>query len=144
VRDTCNFLYCNLQVSREILITLYLRDCKRSLNNQLDWQGPSDYVSSRLIPLILLRGTLQPKGLNDLISSSSSSICGAGGNPAYRTSAFEAVCTLTPVLVPRSSPEALHTRRREKPLLTKGAIMGEKWPIKFSQTIRLPRNCWVL
>jgi hypothetical protein len=32
-------------------------------------------------------------------SSSSSSIGGAGGNPAYRTSAFEAVCTLTPVLV---------------------------------------------
>jgi hypothetical protein len=32
--------------------------------------------------------------------SSSSYICGAGGNPAYCTSAFEAVCTLTPVLVP--------------------------------------------
>jgi hypothetical protein len=22
--------------------------------------------------------------------------------------------------------------------------MGEKWPVKFSQTIRLPRNYWVL
>jgi hypothetical protein len=22
--------------------------------------------------------------------------------------------------------------------------MGEKWPVKFSQTIRLARNCWVL
>jgi hypothetical protein len=22
--------------------------------------------------------------------------------------------------------------------------MGEKWPVKFSQTIRLPRNSWVL
>jgi hypothetical protein len=22
--------------------------------------------------------------------------------------------------------------------------MGKKWPGKFSQTIRLPRNCWVL
>jgi hypothetical protein len=22
--------------------------------------------------------------------------------------------------------------------------MGEKWPVKFSQTIRPPRNCWVL
>jgi hypothetical protein len=34
--------------------------------------------------------------------------CGAGRNPTYRTSAFEAVCTLTPVLVPpfisRSAP----------------------------------------
>jgi hypothetical protein len=36
-------------------------------------------------------------------SSSSSSICG----------------TLTPVLVPRSSPEALHARRRDRPLLAK-------------------------
>jgi hypothetical protein len=32
--------------------------------------------------------------------ASSSSIYGAGGNPAYRTSAFEAVFTLTTVLVP--------------------------------------------
>jgi hypothetical protein len=30
-------------------------------------------------------------------SSSFSSICGAGGNPAYRISAFKAVFTLTPV-----------------------------------------------
>jgi hypothetical protein len=81
----------------------------------------------------------QPKSL-----SYSSSICGAGGNPAYRTSAFEAVCTLTPVLVPRSSPEALHARRRERPLLAKGGIMGEKLPVKFSQTIWIPRSCWVL
>jgi hypothetical protein len=22
--------------------------------------------------------------------------------------------------------------------------MGEKWPVKFNQTIRLPRYCWVL
>jgi hypothetical protein len=22
--------------------------------------------------------------------------------------------------------------------------MGEKWPVKFSLTIRLPRNCWDL
>jgi hypothetical protein len=32
-------------------------------------------------------------------SSSSSSVGGTGGNPAYRTSAFEAVCTFNPVLV---------------------------------------------
>jgi hypothetical protein len=57
--------------------------------------------------------------------------------PAYRTSAFDVVCTLTPV-------EALHARRRERSLLAKRGIMGEKWPVKFSQTIRLPRNCWVL
>jgi hypothetical protein len=77
-------------------------------------------------------------------TSSSSSVCGAGGNPAFRTSAFEAVYTLTPVLVPRSSPEALHARRCERHLLTKGGIVDEKSPVKFSQKIRLPRNCWVL
>jgi hypothetical protein len=34
---------------------------------------------------------------------------GAGGNSAFRTSAFEAVCTPTPrLLFLRSSPEALH------------------------------------
>jgi hypothetical protein len=67
----------------------------------------------------------------------------AGGNPAYRTSALEAVCTYTPS-VPHSSPEAPHARQRDRPLLAKGGSMGEKWPVKFCQTIRLPRNCWVL
>jgi hypothetical protein len=59
-------------------------------------------------------------------------------------STFEAVCTLTPVLFPRSSPEALQDRRRERPLLAEGGIMGDKWSVKFSQAIRLPHNCWVL
>jgi hypothetical protein len=40
-----------------------------------------------------------------------------------------------PPLVSPSSPEALHVKRREIPLLVKGRIMGEKWPIKFSLTI---------
>jgi hypothetical protein len=66
------------------------------------------------------------KYINDYVLLFFPSICGAGGNPAYRTSAFEAVCTPTPVLVPPSSPEALHTRWRERPLLAKGGIMGEK------------------
>jgi hypothetical protein len=34
-----------------------------------------------------------------------------------------------------SSPEALHVKRRESPVLLKGGIMGEKWPVKFSLTI---------
>jgi hypothetical protein len=54
-----------------------------------------------------------------LFYRASSSVGGAGGNPAYRSSAFEAVCTLTLVLVPRSFPEALHARRRERPLFAK-------------------------
>jgi hypothetical protein len=64
--------------------------------------------------------------------------------PRLSPSAFEAVCTLTPVLVPPFNSRGVHTRRRERPLLAKGGIMGEKWPVKFSQTIRLPRSCWVL
>jgi hypothetical protein len=45
----------------------------------------------------------------------------------------QALCALT--LVPPSSPEVLNVKRRESPLLVKGGIMGEKWPIKFSLTI---------
>jgi hypothetical protein len=40
---------------------------------------------------------------------------------------------LTPLLVPPSSPEALHIRRRERLLLAKGGITGEKWPVKVSR-----------
>jgi hypothetical protein len=39
------------------------------------------------------------------------------------------------VYFPPSSPEALHVKLCESPLLVKGGIMGEKWPIKFSLTI---------
>jgi hypothetical protein len=52
---------------------------------------------------------------------------------------FEAYCAK-----PRLSQEALHVRRRERPLLAKGGIMGEKWPVRFSLTVRLPRHCRVL
>src|SRR5215468_569695 len=38
---------------------------------------------------------------------------------------------------PCSSPEALHISRRERPLLAKGGIMGEKCPIKFSLAIAI-------
>jgi hypothetical protein len=47
---------------------------------------------------------------------------------------------LTPLYFPCSSPEALHVRRRERPLSAKGGIMGEKWPVIFSLTMRLPRH----
>jgi hypothetical protein len=50
---------------------------------------------------------------------------------------------LIPALVPRLSPEALHIRRRERPLFAKEGIMGEKWPTKFSLIMRLPRHCRV-
>jgi hypothetical protein len=42
----------------------------------------------------------EPSSSSSSSSSSFSSVYGAGGNRSYRTSAFEAVCTLTPVLVP--------------------------------------------
>jgi hypothetical protein len=86
---------------------------------------------SVLVFVSLRRHNQHTKAMNSLSQHSSSpssssffssSICGVGGNPAYRTSAFEAVCTLTPVLVPRSSPEALHVILRERPLLAKGEV----------------------
>jgi hypothetical protein len=61
----------------------------------------------------------------------SSSFCGAGGIPSSALQPFEAYCA-KPRLVP-----PLH-------LLAKGGIMGEKWPVKFSLTMRLPRHCRVL
>jgi hypothetical protein len=54
------------------------------------------------------------------------------------------IIVLNPALVPPSSPEALHVSRRERPLLAKEGIMDEKWPVKFSLTMRLPRHCRVL
>jgi hypothetical protein len=55
-------------------------------------------------------------------SSSSSTIRVAGGNPAYRTSAFEAVCTLTPILV--------------SPFISRGAPRHTAW----ETSIRERRN----
>jgi hypothetical protein len=49
--------------------------------------------------------------------------CGAGRNPAYRTSAVEAVCTLTPVLVP--------------PFISRGAVRQTVWETSTSER----RNC---
>jgi hypothetical protein len=46
-----------------------------------------------------------------------------------------------PLLVPSTSPEALHVRRHERPLSAKGGIMGEKWPIKFSLQCDFHGNC---
>jgi hypothetical protein len=46
---------------------------------------------------------------------------------------------LIPLWFPPSSPEALHIRRHERPLLARGGTMGKKCPIKFSLQLRLPR-----
>jgi hypothetical protein len=70
-----------------------------------------------------------------LSGGSSSSFCGAGGIPPSALQPFEAYCAK-----PRSSPKTLHVRRRERTLLPKGGSMGEKWPVKFSLTMRLPRH----
>jgi hypothetical protein len=58
-------------------------------------------------------------------------LCGAGGYPPNVLQPTGAYCT-NPALVPPSSPEALHIRRRERPLIARGGTMGEKCPIKFS------------
>jgi hypothetical protein len=51
--------------------------------------------------------------------------CGAGGIPPNALQPTEAYCA-NPALVPRSSPEALHVRWRERPPSAKGGTMGEK------------------
>jgi hypothetical protein len=66
------------------------------------------------------------------LSSSSTFLFVVPAQPVYRTSAFEAFFPLKLFLVPRSSPEALQTRLREKLLLKKERIMGDKWPVKFN------------
>jgi hypothetical protein len=76
-------------------------------------------------------------------SSSFSSFCGAGGIPPNSLQPTETYCA-NPALVPRSSPEALNVKLRERPLSAKGGIMGEKWQGKFSLTMRFPRHCRVL
>jgi hypothetical protein len=69
----------------------------------------------------------------------------AGGYPPNVLQPTEAYCTNPAVIpLPPSSPEALHIRRRDRPLLARGGNMGEKCPIKFSLQLRLPQYCWVL
>jgi hypothetical protein len=67
-------------------------------------------------------------------SSSSSSVCGAGGIPPNALQPSWTYCVYPAFWVPRSPPEALHVRRREKPLSATGGIIGKKWRIKFSLT----------
>jgi hypothetical protein len=64
-------------------------------------------------------------------------LCGAGGYPPNVLQPTEAYCT-NPALVPPSSPEALHIRRCERPVLARGT-MYEKCLIKFSLQLRLQR-----
>jgi hypothetical protein len=43
------------------------------------------------------------------------------------TAAMKAYCTLTPMEFHHSSPEALHTKRLERPLLAKDGTKAEKF-----------------
>jgi hypothetical protein len=43
------------------------------------------------------------------------------------TAAMKAYCTLTPMEFRHSSPEALHTKRRERPLLAKEGTKAKKF-----------------
>jgi hypothetical protein len=77
-------------------------------------------------------------------TSPSSSICGAGGNPAYRTSAFEAVCTLTLVLIPPFISRGAPHQTAWETSISERKNYGREMACQIYQTIRLPRNCWVL
>jgi hypothetical protein len=55
---------------------------------------------------------------------SSSSVCGAGGIPRNALQSTEAYCANPAFWFPRSTSEALHVRRRERPLSAKGGTVG--------------------
>jgi hypothetical protein len=115
----------------------YTHWCTSALTLSYDWVSatsditfPSCYWCSLSLHCVGLYSEgrfIQPPWEQKGSSSSSSTTtttCGAGGNPAYHISTFEVVCTLTPILVPHSSPEVLHARRCERPLLAKGGEMA--------------------
>jgi hypothetical protein len=52
-------------------------------------------------------------------------LCGAGDYPPNVLQHTVAYCT-NPALVPPSTPEALHIRRRDRPLLARAGTIGEK------------------
>jgi hypothetical protein len=64
-----------------------------------------------------------------------SSVCGAGGIPPNALQPTEAYCANPAFWFPRSSPEAVHFRRRKRSLSEKGGSMGEKYCTRFSLTI---------
>jgi hypothetical protein len=71
---------------------------------------------------------------NTKLESSSDSVCGVGGILLNALHPTGACCANPAFWFPRSSPEALHVRRRQRPLSAKGGTMDEKWPIRFSLT----------
>jgi hypothetical protein len=84
-------------------------DCYKQVTTVLDHlydqRTSSSYnpsvTGTSIVPASQDAAHLSQSEANDqVICSSSSFICGAGGNPAYCTSAFEAVCTLSPILFP--------------------------------------------
>jgi hypothetical protein len=81
-------------------------------------------------------------------TSSSSSVRGAGGTPPSALQPTETYCDNPAFWFRRSSPEALHVRRRKRPLSAKGGSMGEKWSTKFILKIHvivgffnMPQSC---
>jgi hypothetical protein len=45
----------------------------------------------------------------------------------FSTAAMKAYCTLTPMKFRHSSPEAMHTKRRERPLLAKDGTKAKEF-----------------
>jgi hypothetical protein len=66
-------------------------------------------------------------------------LCGAGDYPLNVLQPTKAYCTNPALVSPPSYPEALHIRRRERPLLARGVTMDKKCPIKFSLQLQLPQ-----
>jgi hypothetical protein len=77
-----------------------------------------------------------PKGLNPFILGNFLLLLSEGLAESHLAHcSLSRLIELNPALVPHSSPEVIHVRRREKPILAKAGITGEKWPVKFSLTM---------
>jgi hypothetical protein len=71
------------------------------------------------------------------------SFCGAGGIPPSALQPFEAYCAnpaFSSPFISRGAPR--HTVRETS--ISERRIIGKKWQVKFSLTMRLPRHCRVL
>jgi hypothetical protein len=96
-----------------------------------------------LPPLLCL--LLLPFSCSSFFSSSSFFYCGPVGTLPIALQPSRPFVLLTPFLsVPPFICRGAPRQTAWETYVTKGGSMGENWLVKFSQTIRLPRNCWVL
>jgi hypothetical protein len=87
----------------------------------------SVYLTLHFVISSLMAGTFQCIRLLDIYHGAFTTLLLlAGGIPPNALQPAEAYCDNPAFWFPRSSQEALHVRRRERPLSAKGGIIGGK------------------